>query len=226
MTVDPVYPALSAETRARRKRISDPVFGHSCGVLHLGGHIGQEARYYAAANKPALWVEAMPDIFNQLEQRLSSFDNQSALCALLGNIDGKQTTFNISNNQNGVSSSVFQFGNHGQGDKSLWPRLDLAMIDKITLPMTRLDTLLSANNINPASYNYWVLDLQGAEQLALQGAPNVLQDCIAVYTEVSTVDVYLGGVLWPELKSEMSNHQLVPLWEPEIPHDDVLFVKR
>ena len=37
------------------------------GVLHIGAHLGQEAESYDSANAKVIWVEAIPDVFKQLE---------------------------------------------------------------------------------------------------------------------------------------------------------------
>lgn len=216
------YPAFSEI----RESLINQFMSRAKGILHLGAHKGQERTIYYKLGKPVVWVEALPQIHAHLQKNIQSYSNQQALCAVLGNKNGVQTKFHISNNANGVSSSIFPFGEHGNGDKSLWPSLKLKMVDSVTLPMIRLDTLLSANNIPAANYDFWVFDLQGAELLALQGAGDLMQTCTALYTEVSTVDVYQGGVLWHELDRWLEQIGFIPLWEPDKQHDMVLFVQQ
>lgn len=211
---------------AERNTLIEHYIKSSTGVLHLGAHKGQEAPRYHKLEKPVVWVEAIPDIFAVLKQNVSSYPDQKALCALLADVDGKQFEFNISNNWEGVSSSIFEFGEYGSGKKSLWPELGLDMEKCITLPSLTLDSLLKANDINPRSYDYWVVDLQGAELLALKGAFQSLVHCKAIYIEVSNVEVYKGAVLWDELKSELMGLGFSPLWDIQIDHDDVLFIKK
>ncbi|HEX6827491.1 MAG TPA: FkbM family methyltransferase [Burkholderiales bacterium] len=198
----------------------------STGILHLGAHLGQEARDYAALSKPVLWVEALPPIHARLAKHLEKFPGQRALCALLGDRNGIQQTFHISNNGDGISSSMFEFGDYASGDQSLWPKLKLAMVDSVTLPTIRLDTLLQDNEIDGRNLDFWVLDLQGAELLALLGCGDLLAHCRALYVEVSTVEVYRGGVLWSELRHWLERRGFDPLWEPGRPHDNVLFIRR
>ena len=208
-----------------RQSMCSQYMARANGILHLGAHLGMEAPAYAEHGKPVLWVEAMPDIFTKLQGRLSGFPSQRALCALLGNADGQETTFKVSNNSSGASSSIFDFGAYGGGEKTLWPELGLKMVDQITLPMVRLDTLLARAAIDPASYDYWVVDLQGAEKLALEGGPNALRSCNALLVEVSTTEVYQRGVLWPELSAWLGEQGFIPLWQPAMPHDDILFIR-
>lgn len=216
---------LRNETRRYRETLCAQYLRQSRGILHLGAHLGQEAAKYAALGKPVLWVEAMPDIHSRLARNLEKFPDQRALCALLGDVEGKTCTFHVSNNAEGVSSSLFRFGPSASGSESLWPELGLQMVRDIALPMTTLDTLLRSQGIGPARHDYWVVDLQGAEILALKGAAGALRDCLALYVEVSKGEVYEHGVLWPELRDFLEAKGFMPLWEPEIDHDDVLFVR-
>jgi FkbM family methyltransferase len=195
------------------------------GILHLGAHTGQEREVYRELGKPVVWVEANPEIFPLLQSNIASIPHHSALCALLGDTDGKEQTFHISNNSAGVSSSVFPFGEYATGDKSLWPELDLKMVSTITLPTVRLDTLLAANKLDPQDYNFWVLDLQGAETLTLAGAGQSLPHCRCVLAEVSEKEVYRGGADYEDVQRRLAAAGFSPVWEPYLCHDDVLFVK-
>ena len=161
-----------------------------------------------------------------MSNNIKKYENQIALCALLSNKNGKQYRFNISNNNFGASSSIFEFGEYAVGDKSLWPDHNLGMINSITLPSVRLHNLLINNDINSKDYDFWVVDLQGAEHLALKGAGPLLLDCKALLVEVSQVEVYKGGVLSFELDSWLIKNGFFPLWEAEGGHDDVLYVRK
>ena len=196
------------------------------GVLHLGAHKGQERDAYQSLSLKVLWVEANPEVFNNLKLNIFSYANQEAFCALLADVNGKQIDFNISNNSDGVSSSIFDFGEYAKGSESLWPNLNLDMVNKITLTSTTIDSLFEANNVNGEDYDFWLLDLQGAELLALNGAKTSLEFCKYLYVEVSTVEVYQGGVSWEELNSFLTEIGFIALWNPEIEHDDILFVRK
>lgn len=198
----------------------------SKGIMHLGAHLGQEAEYYSSLDKPILWIEAIPNIYARLIENIKNFNNQTALNALLTDKDNILHTFNISNYLDGVSSSIFEFGKYSEGEKSLWPKHKLHMVDKIDLLSVRLDTLLEANKIDVSRYNFWIVDLQGAELLALKGAERSLKNCDMLYTEVSLDEVYKDGVLYPELVSFLSSQNFIPAFEPTKIHDDVLFIKR
>jgi len=193
------------------------------GIMHLDANLGMEADSYAKLDKPVLWIEAIPEIHAQLTKRLTGFPKQKSLCALLGDQDDVPTTFHISNNSSGASSLIYAFG---EGIKTLWRKLKFKMIDQATLHMIRLDTLLQRSAIDPSMFDYWVVNLQGAEKFALEGGPKAMTTCNAMLIEVSTVEVYKKGVLWPTLSAWLDEQGFMPLWEPLMEHDDVLFIRK
>lgn len=209
-----------------RKALMKQKIQQAAGILHIGGHKGQEAAEYASFGKPVLWIEASPVMFKQLQKNLQDFPDQKAFCALLSEKSGIQARFHISNNADGASSSLFEFGPKSEGEETLWPHLNLHMVDEITLPTTKLDDLLDHNGIDPAEFNYWVLDVQGAEKLVLKGADKALEKCLAIYAEVSTTEVYKGGVLWEELAAYLDKKGFMPLFDPAREHDDILFARK
>lgn len=219
------FNGLSKETKEMRLAKLDERQRLAKGVLHLGAHLGQESGSYAAASLPVLWVEALPHIYARLQQRLLAYPDQRALCAVLGDEDGKLVKFNVSNNWEGVSSSLFPFGPYGSGEHSLWPEIGLTMIDSQTLPMTTLDRLAVSARVDLSQFDYWVLDLQGAEMLALKGAEDSLRYCTSMLVEISQQCVYEGGVLWTDLNRHILAKGFRPLWNPEKIHDEVLFVR-
>ena len=73
------------------------------------------------------------------------------------------------------------------------------MIKTIKLKSKKLDTLLSENNIDPSRYDHWIVDLQGAELLALLGGINSLKYCKSIYVEVSKKRFYENDFSIPNL---------------------------
>ena len=151
------------------------------------------------------------------------YDNQEAYCSLLGDEDNIKKFFFISNNDS-ASSSLFKFSKNTLGGK-YFSNTKLKIKDKIILEMSKLDTFLNKNNINISEYNHWVIDVQGAELLVLKGAENSLKFCDSLLIEVSKVDIYENGVLWPELKDWLTKRNFYPVTEPTQNHSDILFRK-
>ena len=92
--------------------------------------------------------------------------------------------------------------------------------------MSKLDSFVKKNSIDISEYSHWVVDLQGAELLALKGAENSLKFCKTILIEVSKVDIYDNGVLWLELKNWLIQRGFYPVSEPLEDHSDILFKKQ
>lgn len=98
------------------------------------------------------------------------------------------------------------------------------MISTITLQMTRLDSLYTPEAMK--DYDHWVIDVQGAELLVLIGAGDLLRYCKTLLVEVSTRQVYEGGVSWLQLESYLSDFGLIPLWQPRnFSHENIIFYR-
>ena len=193
------------------------------GILHLGAHKGTEAEVYNWFGKKVIWIEAIPYIYDQLKENIYSYKNQKAFCALLGDQDDIKKNFNISNND-GASSSVYKFSKNTLSNK-YFPNRILKMEKNFSLIMNKLDTIIERNKIIISEYDHWVVDLQGAELLALKGAIKALKDCKTMNIEVSKVDIYEGGDLWDDLKLWLNEKGFFEENNPESVHTDILFKK-
>jgi FkbM family methyltransferase len=186
------------------------------GVLHIGAHYGQESSYYYQNGLKVIWVEALPDIFKKLQSNISCYENQIAFCALVGDKNVIDNDFFISNND-GSASSIYRISK-----KSNFKNVYIEK--KVKLTMVRLDDLLE--KIDMKDFSHWILDVQGAELLVLQGAGDLISYCKSITIEVSSRETYLGGVKYRELKDYLSIFNFFPLWEPsEDEHTDISFVR-
>jgi len=197
---------------------------NSNGIIHMGAHRGGEAPIYDWFQKKVIWIEANPNIFNDLSDNLRNYYNQKAYNYLLSKNDDELIDFNISNND-GASSSIFQFGKLSSGKNSLWKEKNLKMIDSIKVKSISFDSFVKKNNIEIQMYDHWVIDLQGAELLVLEGAKNSLEKCKSIIVEVSNGDIYSGGAQWHQVKSFLNKINFENLWEIEKEHTSILFKK-
>lgn len=188
----------------------------SKGILHMGAHRGTEAPVYDWFHKKVLWIEANPKIFLDLNDYVTTFINQKAYNILLYEEDDIKKIFKISNND-AASSSIYELGNSSFKN-------DISMVDRIILKTTKIDTFFKKENVSADEFNFWVLDLQGAELPALKGATVSLAHCKYIYVEISKNDYYQNGTKWNELKHFLVNNNFENLWEPESEHTDILFV--
>jgi len=155
------------------------------GILHIGASIGQEAEMYnnnIKNNIKVIWVEANPRIISKLKCNIKAYPNQKAVQALITNIDNMPMALRISNNSQ--SSSIYEFGTH----KKHYPKI--VYDSNVILRTTTLDTLCENEDMN--DINTLVLDIQGAELLALKGCENNLYRFDYILTEVNMEETYIG----------------------------------
>ena len=154
------------------------------GIIHIGAHKLEELPDYLKGNvRKVIWIEANPDKYNFIEEKLKRFDNMTLGKFAAGQKNEVQM-LNLSNN--GQSSSLLEFGTH----KMRYPDIDY--ISKIQVETKPLDNWLDDNFKNKYQYNFINLDIQGYELEALKGMPNQLKIAEYVYLEVNFEEVYLG----------------------------------
>jgi FkbM family methyltransferase len=188
----------------------------SRGVLHVGAHTGQEADQYFNLGVNVVWIEANPSSYERLLQNIGQYPAQKAILALVGSVQGESVNFQISSND-GLSSSLFRFGH-----KSGFPQL--SMTHSLPLTINRLDNLLSSQEAQDLTH--WVLDVQGAELLVLEGAGALLDHCFSLQVEVSLREVYSGGATWNEVNSFLIKRGFTAVLHPAPhSHQNVIFIR-
>ena len=97
------------------------------------------------------------------------------------------------------------------------------MTNIINLKTSTIDDLILKNKIEIESFNHWVLDLQGAELLALKGADKSIEYCKSLFIEVSKGEVYQNAAQYHEIKEFLLKKGFKQSWEPYNEHTNVLF---
>lgn len=150
------------------------------GVLHVGAHKCEEQNVYLkhTSKENIYWVEAIDFL---VKENLTLNPDLNIINECIGDEDGKEVTFKISNNT--LSSSILELGEH----KNLHPNV---VVSKVISTKTKtLKTIISQNQLKN-KFNMLVLDLQGAEMLALKGLGDLLNDFGIIYTEVNEKEIY------------------------------------
>ena len=99
------------------------------------------------------------------------------------------------------------------------------MINSVNLISKKIDTFFLEQSFKVEEYDFWVMDIQGAELSALKGAKKSLEKCNFVYVEVSVGDYYKNAPQWEEIKSFLKKFNFKNVWEPANSHTDILFKK-
>lgn len=171
----------------------------STGILHVGASLGQEAQRYSDLGiKKMIFIEAIPDIFLQLKKNISAFPDATALNACVSDKDGERVKFNIASNE-GQSSSFLEFGTH------LEQHPTVKFVDSIELETVRLDSLLK--DIDLSQVDFLVMDLQGAELLALKGLGELINKFKYAYLEVNEKELYIGGAMIQDIDSYLGAYR-------------------
>ncbi len=174
------------------------------GIVHVGAHAGQEMPHYLAL-EPALivWVEADPALLPRLRgavEAAASPISQLVVNALIADTDGQARAFHRFSNH-GQSSSLFR-ATRALQDR--WP--DVSETGEVLqLVSARLDTVLRAQGVAPADVDVLVLDMQGAELMALAGAGDYLGGAEFVEVEASQEEIYQGAPLADAIEAAMAD---------------------
>jgi FkbM family methyltransferase len=157
------------------------------GVLHVGGHLAEEAPIYAAAGiENVWWVEANPDVIGKI--RAATNRPEQVIKALVLDYPRSNVRFNVTN-YDGMSSSVYNWGTH----MTFSP--DTVIDHVIYLNATTLDHL--KYNYEITGVNFLNIDVEGANLDVLMGGTTILADIDYIYIEVQTENVYDGApMLW------------------------------
>jgi FkbM family methyltransferase len=192
-------------------------------IIHAGAHMAQEADLYACLGvERVVWIEADPERVQKLRAHLARRDDADrhiVVEALIAETDGAPRPFYCFSND-GESSSLYR------GTDSLtahWPEVKETGEVK-QLVTRRLDTVLSEAGLRPEDVDTVVLDLQGAELLALEGAGMFLENVQFIEIEISRDQIYHDAPLHGSIRARLADAGFAPV--TEIPwHGDVIFIR-
>ena len=171
------------------------------GVIHIGGHIGQELPSYKNSNvKNILIFEPQKGPFEKLSKVANelNFENIILVNKALGN---SNKNIEMICNKDGLCSSILK------------PKIVLTQYPDIKFDRTEevemitLDSYFAINENN--TYNFINMDTQGYELEVLKGALKTLEKIDAVYTEVNNAEVYENNALIQEIDEFLSSYDLV-----------------
>lgn len=168
------------------------------GLVHVGANQGQERGLYAALNLRVIWIEPIPEVFEQLSRNIAGLPEQRALNLLITGQDGQQCEFHIANNSE--SSSILDLSRHAE----MWP--EVAYARTISLTGKTLGTALADAAVDLAGYDALILDTQGAELQILNGATALLPRFRFIKVEVPDFEAYKGCCQIADLSAFMAEN--------------------
>jgi FkbM family methyltransferase len=190
------------------------------GIIHIGAHMCEERDIYlkyGLTDNDIVWIEGNPETFliakNTLPKSVKLYQ------ALITNND-TLVDFVVTNNI--CSSSIYNLKIH------LEMHPDVHKIKTIKLPTTTLTNFIKINNLDINCYDFLVMDIQGAEYVALIGMLDILYKFKYVWMEISIVELYENYVTFPVIEEFMKNNNFECIDHVINSHNwgDALFVNK
>jgi FkbM family methyltransferase len=151
------------------------------GIIHIGGHHGQEYDLYKNLNIPILFFEPLTNNFNILANKVKDDLNVSVYQCALGN-ENKKISMYVETANNGQSSSILKPKKHLEQ----YPHIIFDFTEEVN--MFRLDDI----DFDLSRYNFLNIDVQGYELEVFKGAFDSLKNIDYIISEVNRDEVYEG----------------------------------
>lgn len=169
------------------------------GVIHVGGHIGQEMDIYKKNNVKNLIVfEPQKNPFQKLTKIVDSvnFDNVILVNKALGN---SCQMIEMICNEDGLCSSILN------PKHVLVQYPDIIFNKKEIVEMVTMDSMIDKNH----DYNFLNMDTQGYELEVLKGSKKTLEKIDYVYTEVNNTEVYENNAMIEEIDEFLQDYNMI-----------------
>ena len=163
------------------------------GVIHVGGHHGEEYDAYKKHNIPkCIFFEPDPDCLKILKAKIKD-DNYIVINKALGNTVG--------------TINVYKSSNDGMSNSVLKPEHHIIQYPSITFPTSFTTDIDKLDNYATWTYNFLNMDVQGYELEVLKGGEKTLETIDYVMTEINRVHLYEKGCLVEELDQFLSKYK-------------------
>ncbi|CAD5929111.1 Methyltransferase FkbM family [Planktothrix agardhii] len=169
------------------------------GIILVGAYDGKTLKRLNLPNTvKTLLIDANPSAVERLQENFADSPNVQVVQAAIAN-HNDTVTLHLTSLES--SSSILPWKQYSE----IYP--NIKEIQQLTLSSRTLDTLLEELNLSPSDFNILILDIQGAELLALEGANQLLNNLDAIYTNVHYQELFEGGALAEEVNQFLSDYQ-------------------
>lgn len=170
------------------EKLNFPVFG----VIHVGGHVGEEIPVYQKYTQNIHVFEPQKECFDAIPNTVKKYN------VALGEKE-QVATLNVANNKQ--SSSLLKPKVHLQEHPTV------LFTETIEVPVKTLDSY------DIQDCNFLNMDVQGYELNVLKGAEKTLKYIGMIYTEINTDEVYEGNPLLSEMDEWLKERGFVRIWQ-------------
>lgn len=167
------------------------------GILHVGAHECEELMDYIRGGvniQNIVWIEGN----EEKVQLMKGKGVPNVYHGLVSDKAGETVKFYITNN--GQSSSILELETH----KIHHPHVYVSETKE--QKTTTIETIFQENGLDGSIYNFWNMDIQGAELMAIKGAGDLIKNVDAFYLEVNEEELYKGCGLIGEIDAYLRVH--------------------
>ena len=164
------------------------------GVLHIGGHVGQEYNCYKQNNITNIIF--FEPLWNNYIRLISNVGKECIVYNMaLGNANSEIEMY-VEDKNDGMSSSILEPKHH----LIQYPHITFDKKEKVI--MKKLDDVA----YNRENYNLINIDVQGYELEVFKGAINTLKNIDFIIAEISVEELYSNCVLENELNKFLNDN--------------------
>lgn len=160
------------------------------GVIHIGGHIGEEVPLYLEYNWNVMIFEPQLKCFEKIPNHNKVLKYNCALGS-----EEKELNFYLASN--------------GESSSFLKPNLHLQEHPHITFPDECTIKQYPLDNFDTNNYQLLNLDVQGYELEVLKGSERTLNSIKYIYSEVNTKNLYDGCVMLDKLDNWLKERHFI-----------------
>ncbi|MFM6234141.1 MAG: FkbM family methyltransferase [Planktothrix sp.] len=169
------------------------------GIIWIGAYDGKTLKRLNLPNTvKTLLIDANPNAVERLQTNFAESPNIQVVQAAISN-HNDAVTLHLTSLES--SSSILPWKQYSE----IYP--NIKEIQQLTLPSLTLDTLLEQLNLSPTDFNILILDIQGAEFLALEGASQLLNTLDGIYTSIYYQELFEGCALAEQVDQFLSDYQ-------------------
>ncbi|MFM6358040.1 MAG: FkbM family methyltransferase [Planktothrix sp.] len=175
------------------------------GIIWIGAYDGKTLkRLNLPDTVKTLLIDANPNAVERLQTNFAESPNIQVVQAAISN-HNDAVTLHLTSLES--SSSILPWKQYSE----IYP--NIKEIQQLTLPSLTLDTLLEQLNLSPTDFNILILDIQGAEFLALEGASQLLNTLDGIYTSIYYQELFEGCALAEQVDQFLSDYQFLRVAE-------------
>ena len=169
------------------------------GIISIGAYDGKTLKRLNLPNTlKTLLIDANPSAVERLQENFADRPNIQVVQAAIAN-HNDTVTLHLTSLES--SSSILPWQQYSK----IYP--NIKETQQLTLPSRTLDTLLEELHLSITDFNILILDIQGAELLALEGATQLLNTLDAIYTTVYYQELFKGGALAEQVDQFLTDYQ-------------------